>query len=379
MSNGTLAVTYEGILEESGNPSNLWLYNKKWDLTFISLSAVLVFYPIGFYYLFNALGYESENIARNIVNGVVTLSIGGPHMYSTFTRTFLDKSFSAKHHLFLASSLLIPIAVIYFGLFYFDYLVTVFFFWASVHIMHQIVYIVESYNRRSTISTSLYSRAVDYAVVFSSLYPLASYKLAEFQPDHLGIGTKFQIGQLNIMFPEFAKVPFTFYFTLGFFTVALILFVHKTIKEFRQNCVHYPKLLLISLTVAISFFIPAFPNLDVSFQGFNAWHSFQYLGLTWYINRLRREKGILKGEIVEKITTFHGWWKFYGFNLLCTSAAITVIAVLLIFRVHIGELVYGAGKELKFDQCYYMVVLSFLLMHYFQDHLLFVQKDAMKP
>src|SRR5437867_1425398 len=158
MPNGTLAVTYEGILEESRNPSNLWLYNKKWDLTFISLSAILVFYPIGFYYLFNALGYESQNIARNIVNGVVTLSIGGPHMYSTFTRTFLDKSFSAKHHIFLASSLLIPVGVIYFGLFYFDYLVTVFFFWASVHIMHQIVYIVESYNRRSTISTSLYSR-----------------------------------------------------------------------------------------------------------------------------------------------------------------------------------------------------------------------------
>jgi hypothetical protein len=32
----------------------------------------------------------------------------------------------------------------------------------------------------------------------------------------------------------------------------------------------------------------------------------------------------------------------------------------------------------SFDQCYYVVVLSFLLMHYYHDHLLFMQKDALR-
>ena len=29
--------------------------------------------------------------------------------------------------------------------------------------------------------------------------------------------------------------------------------------------------------------IPLFDNLDVAFQGFNTWHSLQYLALTWFI------------------------------------------------------------------------------------------------
>ncbi len=41
--------------------------------------------------------------------------------------------------------------------------------------------------------------------------------------------------------------------------------------------------------------------------------------------------------------------------------------VLLLFRETLG---------LSFDQCYYVVVLSFLLMHYLHDHVLFTQPEA---
>ena len=33
----------------------------------------------------------------------------------------------------------------------------------------------------------------------------------------------------------------------------------------------------------MAFVVPLFDNLDVSFQGFNTWHSLQYLALTWFI------------------------------------------------------------------------------------------------
>jgi hypothetical protein len=60
-------------------------------------------------------------------------------------------------------------------------------------------------------------------------------------------------------------------------------------------------------------------------------------------------------------------WKFYAFNVGCAVGAVTLIALLLVNRQALG---------FSFDQCYYVVVLSFLLMHYYHDHLLFTQTDA---
>jgi hypothetical protein len=70
----------------------------------------------------------------------------------------------------------------------------------------------------------------------------------------------------------------------------LVLFVAKTYLEYRSGYVNVPKTLLISLTVLLMFWTPIFPNMDTAFQGVNTWHSFQYLALTWYANRLREQK-----------------------------------------------------------------------------------------
>jgi hypothetical protein len=74
------------------------------------------------------------------------------------------------------------------------------------------------------------------------------------------------------------------------FAVMLILFVAKTYAEYRAGYVNVPKTLLISVTVLLMFWTPSFPNMDTAFQGVNTWHSFQYLALTWYANKLREQK-----------------------------------------------------------------------------------------
>jgi hypothetical protein len=61
-----------------------------------------------------------------------------------------------------------------------------------------------------------------------------------------------------------------------------------------------------------------------------------------------------------------GTWKFYFFNVGLTASAVGVIAILIYFKDNLG---------LSFDQCYYIVVLSFLLMHYLHDHLLFTKPE----
>lgn len=351
---------------------SLWLRDRTWDLTFISLSAVLVALPIVTYLIANqfssTINYFLQSIgssfvwdddaSRNLVNGLIAVFIGGPHMYATYTRTAFDKEFTRKHRFVMGLSLLIPVGVIYFGVTNFQFLLTFFFFWASVHILHQIVFIMECYDKKAVRSVTPAARMIDFAVIFSSLYPIATYKF---------VRGDFAIGNNVIFFPEFLKVPGIFYLVSGVFAVSFLLFTAKTIQEIQGGYAHYPKILLMYLTIGVAFFIPAFPNLDVAFQGFNTWHSFQYLGLTYYINRIRHDKHEITNPFIDQISRKGKGWQFYLLNVGFTVAALGVILVLLMFRSTLG---------LSFDQCYYIVVLSFLLMHYLQDHVLFTEPDV---
>ncbi len=358
---------HAGIVQEG-----LWLRNRTWDLTFISLSAVLVALPIVTYLWANqgtpfinkvlqSIGIQfvwDDDASRNLVNGLIALFIGGPHMYATYTRTALDKDFSRSHKGLLLSSLLIPVGVVYFGVTNFQFLITFFFFWASIHVLHQIAFIMECYNAKEGRAQTIMSRAIDYAVVFSSMYPIATYKF---------VHGEFRIGQNLIWFPEFLKSEYLYYFVTAFFASSLILFIWKTFQEVRGSYANYPKILLMSLTIVIAFFIPSFPNLDVAFQGFNTWHSFQYLGLTYYINRLRHERGEISTPFIDKMSRDGKTWHYYFFNVGLTVIAVGIIASLIYFSPQLG---------LTFDQCYYIVVLSFLLMHYLHDHVLFIKPQA---
>jgi hypothetical protein len=178
---------------------------------------------------------------------------------------------------------------------------------------------------------------------------------------------EFTIGSNVIFFPEFLKVPVVFYLATGVFATSFILFTAKTIQEIRGGYAHYPKILLMYLTIGIAFFITAFHNLDVAFQGFNTWHSFQYLGLTYYINRIRHEKHEISNRFIDKISQEGKGWQYYLVTVGFTMVAVGVIVVMVMFRESLG---------LSFDQCYYIVVLSFLLMHYLHDHVLFTEPDV---
>ena len=60
--------------------SALWIHNRKFDLLFLSLSGVLVFFPYLSYGLLQKVGL-SEATSSLIVGLSVTLLVGGPHMY----------------------------------------------------------------------------------------------------------------------------------------------------------------------------------------------------------------------------------------------------------------------------------------------------------
>jgi hypothetical protein len=357
-----------------------WLRTRRWDLTFITLSVILVAVPYVSYIILlklepvlnpvaGLLGADVESFSRNLVNATVALLVGGPHMYATWTRTALDVEFFAKHRVLVFSSMVIPLIVISLALVNLQLLLTIFFLWASIHVLHQIIYINDLYENRREANLSLFSRLADYGVILTALYPLAAWKISTGQfaigPNNLSeiVGNIVPLG------------PWMVWLAGGAFGVAFLAWVAKSIFEWRRGMLHVPKTVFIALTVTASFFVPALGNLDTAFQGMNVWHSFQYLALTWMLNNMRYERGDLKAStFVQRLSKDGSARRYYLFTMALTIADVALAGV--IFAVM--RFAFNQPFDYAFDRAYYIAVLSFLWIHYYFDHYLFAQPKVIR-
>ncbi len=342
-------------LAHAGYPSDrsaggFWIHNRRFDLLFLTLSGVLVFFPYLSYGLLQRLG-TSQGTASLIVGLAVTLLVGGPHMYSTYLRTALEPRFRARYGwLAYLPLVLIPTLVVIGSIYSFLILLTGFFFWASLHVTHQAQWISETYRRRAGLSVSPLDRLLDGAVILGALYTVAMYKF---------VGGSFALGTSVLLFPDFLKHAWVAQaFTVGF-AALFVWYAARTVREIRRGQSIWPRLAFMAATVALAFIIPIFDNLDVAFQGFNTWHSLQYLALTWFILSRKAETGEIGNPFVRKISGTSHTSIFY----------ISMIGATLLAGV--VYLILWKGFAVPQDRAYYVVVLSFLLIHYFYDHILF--------
>ncbi|MGH2576037.1 MAG: hypothetical protein ACRDFC_10100, partial [Ignavibacteria bacterium] len=353
-----------GLTFSLNKPGSLWIRNKNWDLTFISLSAVLVLIPLVSYYVGH--NYKNQTTAKmsQMVDYFVAAFIGGPHMFATYLRTFMDKGFVRSKPIITWTSLLIPVFVIIIGLNHLPLLLTIFFTFASIHVIQQILYIVDSYNNKAKIIIPKWEKYTDYFVAFVALLPWGVYMF---------VHDKFLIDGYTLLFPPFLKVEALVYISFTVFFIALGLFIYKTFVEIKEKRFNGPKTLLVSLTVFIGFWIPAVGligiPLDVSFQGFNIWHSFQYLGITAYILNMKLKRGEIPAHLVRRLSV-NGWY-FYGFNVLITLG---LVSIMLLISPD-----YGFGLVATDSQARYLPTLSFLLIHYYHDNFLFKDEEALVP
>ena len=316
---------------------DLWLHSPKFDLTFLIGSAVLAAIPLTMLYVFH--------IKTSYINYLVAAVVGGPHLYSTYGMTFMDGNFRRNYPLVLWPSLIIPPIVMWLALTNLTILLTMFFFWASVHVLHQLSYIADCYRHKDPRPRSLWNRIVDYGLIFTGLYPLASKKL---------IHDQFFVANTVIRVPAWAKHDWVPGLVWAVFLFFLVSFLYKSYREYKEDRFNVPSFTLISVTTVVSMIIPTFSNLDIAFQGYNTWHSFQYLALVWLIMKLRREYGELENRTVASASKRP--WTFYGLNLGFTGLAV--------------GLIFFLNKVLGFEQraAYYSVVLGSLLVHYYLDH-----------
>jgi len=333
-----------------GAQDSHWIRSRSFDLVFLTLSGALVFLPYLSYGLLQGLG-ASKKAASLVVGLVVTLLVGGPHMYSTYLRTTLEPRFRSRHGwIAYLPMVVIPALVVLGSLYAFLLLLTFFFFWASIHVTHQAQWISETYRRKAAGRVSALDRLLDGAVILGALYTVAMYKFVE---------GRFALGSRTLLFPDFLKHrSVAIAFTLGF--AALFLFyVWRTLGEIRRGQASFPRLLFMSFTVALAFVVPLFDNLDVAFQGFNTWHSLQYLALTWFILSRNASRGEIGSGLARSLAGTEKTGKFYGAMIGAT-----------LLSGGIYFLLWG-GLGFPQDKSYYVVVLSFLLTHYFYDHFLF--------
>ncbi len=329
-----------------------WIYKPSWDLPWIIGSAVLVPLPFVVAWAAQALGLLTQRQAIDVINITVAALIGGPHLFSTITYTFLDGKFRARHPRYAALAFLLPAAVIYLGIYHYLVLVTFFFSWASLHVLHQIIYLTDCYRARSSWAEEKWSRWIDYGLILTGLYPIGMYKMSL---------RLFQVGGVTLPYPDFL-LPLHLPVLAGMvFAVFLGAWIWKTAGEFREGRGNVPKTLLISVTTVVSFCLPLGSNLDVLFQGYNTWHSFQYMFLLWMINRLRYQRGEIDNGFVKALVRRNTMTAYYGCFLAATGVMVLV------------TLVVRATTTLPPERSYFVVVLSVLLMHYYFDHFLFTQ------
>jgi len=372
----TLTTTHAPAESASIDQNSFWLRNKKWDLLYITCSVIVTPLPYVLYLLGRDLFGIDDDLSRNIVNGFVAIAIGGPHMMSTFLRTGLDKNFKQHYPMLIRSSILIPMIVISLAFLNLELLLTLFFAWAALHVLHQVTYIAELYNYkeynyvRKEGSLSMTSRLIDYALILTCLFPVAAYKIWH--------GT-FQIGtnDLGSVIPEFFEQRWFFVTLSVIFGVALIAYIIKTINEWRTNHLNMPKTVFIVITVFVAFFTAFLPNLDTAFQGLNTWHSFQYLAITFYIIKIRQMYGDLKND-APLVARFSASTKdSKGLYLLSTLLLVGSVVIFMLVYWLAGIVRPDMDVHQHFDTAYYTSILSFLWIHYFHDHFLFTDFETL--
>src|ERR1041384_5806637 len=103
-----------------------WIYKPSWDLPLLILSAILVPLPFLVAWSAQAFGWMRQQQAIDLINIVVAGLIGGPHLFSTITFTFLDPKFRSTHPRYAAAAFLLPVIVVYLGVYHYTALITFF-------------------------------------------------------------------------------------------------------------------------------------------------------------------------------------------------------------------------------------------------------------
>lgn len=410
----------ETYMSAAGVDTGPWLRSARWDRIFILGGALLVPIPILAYYLFRAAG-ASVGASEDLVTLLVMVAVGGPHVFATYTRTFLNPTFYREDRRWVIGGVLVIALVVtaatlsafhdatIMGFPPIQFVLTFFFFWAGIHIVHQMSYCVACYARQSEKKRARsYSRPLDYLVMLGCLYPVSFFRMSMIDPVshttnadalasrivlHLSGSQEFtsqylfRIGRTAPILPDFMVADwFWVTFAVLYFTT-LCLWLLACRRDAGKGVLIRPRFQLVGVTVLVGLVVPLFPNLDSAFQGFNAWHSFQYIGLLWLMNRVSWRRGEIRNGFVRRISEPGRHLGYYATALAATLGLLALLFLVgwVIQAASNGKFVLFGHDSVARDAAtgralyrpgslllgYYMIGFSLLLVHYLHDGVFF--------
>jgi len=383
-----------------------WLAAGARDRLFLVGSVVLVPIPILAFLLLSAAGLDA-GVSGDLVSLLVMVPLGGPHVYATFARTFMTPRFWREERFLVAASLLVFAVVVLAAVTsaFFDleirgappmrYVLTFFFFWAGVHVAHQHAHVIAVLRPTGTPGRDRLG-CVDYLLVLIALYPVALFRMSmadthdptlatadadalatrivlalggsrEFADDYV-----FRIGHVSPILPDFLLHPTCWIAATLLFAACSTVFAWRSWRAHRAGLGLGLRFWLVALAATAGALVPLVPHLDSAFQGINAWHCCQYLGIVWLASRAT---GFGRAAIRPL--------RFYGGAVLATLGLMAVILALAAVisagsggefallghdvpprDASTGRLLYRPGSILL---AYYLLGFSVLLVHYFVD------------
>jgi hypothetical protein len=403
------AMPWEGA---PGRESTRYLVDSRWDRVFVWGGVALVPVPILCHLALQAMGVP-VGVSEDLVTLLVMLPLGGPHVLATLQRTLFDRRFWQHERWLAAGSVLVLLTVAWAAIAsaFFDlaiagrpvmtYLLTFFFFWAGLHVLQQHTYVARRLGERQ-----LRRRVdvVDHAVILLSLYPVSLFRMsmarddgsAGAAPDALatqivrGLGGSdafadayvFRIGRATPVLPEFLLHPVWWILVTIGFVIAAAVFVAKSVRARQRGEAFGSRGRLVTAAAVAGAVAPLFPSLDVAFQGINAWHSFQYLGLVMWL----RSSNTIGGEQPAS-AAWTTWRRQVVATLLLVVAILAFAWVLqavsggrfLLFGHEVpptdgtGRPLYRPGSVLL---GYYLLGFGFLLVHYLCDTVRFCRRSV---
>src|SRR5262249_13218947 len=161
--------------------------------------------------------------------------------------TYAHRRFRQQHPWLVASSVLIPLAVMWMTVHHYQALMSFFMFAASLHVLHQCAYLTDCYRLKACRKERPVARFIDYRVLLNSIHPIGLYKI---------VGGTFSLGGIAIIMPSFLLRQEVVYLEWVAFAAFLVAWLHKTTVEVQERTVNVPKTVLIGVTVFFAFLVP---------------------------------------------------------------------------------------------------------------------------
>jgi len=340
-------------------PTDRWIRDLTFDGVFLLGSTLLVFVVAS---LFAAKSGGTSVLqltgASEALNLVIPVMLGGPHIFFSVVRTYMDVDFKREHRQLLRMTPhLVAFSMMYLVFHrHFDVVANVVLYSAVFHGAAQLAHIGLRYRQKA--GRAPYDLAGKAFLVSVLLGPFAFLSQA--------IQTR-NFVFINQPIYKFLAPDWLIYLSGGTALVCAAYWLADTINHRRSGGrTNWREGAILLATQGAFWFLANLDQIDVTFQAYNAWHSVQALGIMWLAMNDKWRGGKIRGPKQTGFCRDGAFKRTYVFGVLFSLSIGVLIILFSNFEM----------RDLTTSPFYYVFAVTVLLNHHAIDYWLFFGKRA---